>query len=63
MRDGARNSNARTRSKDEDESIDAASCFETPRNSREGCALCDLARAARLLSMRALAERRTNLWV
>jgi hypothetical protein len=50
-------------SKEEDESIDAASCFETPRSSREGGALCDLARAARLLSMRALAERRTNLWV
>jgi hypothetical protein len=50
-------------SKDEDELIDAPSCFETPRSSREGCALCDLARAARLLSMRALTQRRTNLWV
>ena len=39
MRDRAANSNARARvSKDEDESIDAPSCFETPRSSREGCA-------------------------
>jgi hypothetical protein len=64
MRDGAANANARTRvSKHEDERPSAPSCFETPRSSREGCGLRDLARVARLLSMRALAERETNLWL
>jgi hypothetical protein len=64
MRDGAANASARARvSKDEDERPSAPSRFETPHSSREECGLRDLARAARLLSMRALAERRTNLWL
>jgi hypothetical protein len=69
MRDGAANANARARvSKDEDERPSAPSCFETHAQlTRRVGALCDLARAARLLSMRAemgrLAERRTNLWL
>ena len=54
MRDGDANANALARvSKDEDERPSAPSCFETPRSSREECGLRDLARAARLLSMRA----------
>jgi hypothetical protein len=64
MRDGDANANALARvSKDEDERPSAPSSFETPRSSREECGLRDLARAARLLSMRARAERRTILWL